>query len=46
MRDDRERLLDVLVHLYFGIDEEAVWSVVQKDLSDLKRKVERIVGPD
>ena len=28
----------------FGIDQDAVWAVVQKDLPDLKRKVERIVG--
>ncbi len=30
---------NILVHLYFGIDEEIVWSVVEKDLPGLKHEV-------
>ncbi len=34
---------NILVHDYFGIDLNEVWSVVEHDLPDLKRKVEAIV---
>ncbi len=34
---------NVLVHDYFGIDPEEVWSVVEHDLPDLKRKIEAIL---
>ena len=34
---------NVLVHDYFGIDIEVVWSVVEHDLPDLKRKIEAIL---
>jgi len=34
---------NILVHIYFGIDEEIVWSVVENDLPDLKREVENIL---
>ena len=34
---------NVLVHDYFGIDLNEVWSAVEHDLPDLKRKVEAIV---
>jgi uncharacterized protein with HEPN domain len=29
----------ILIHQYFGIDKNIVWSVVEKDLRDLKQKV-------
>ena len=32
-------LRNVLVHQYFGIDNEAVWAVVERDLPVLKQKV-------
>jgi len=32
---------NVLVHHYFGIDHEAVWAVVERDLYVLKRKVQQ-----
>jgi uncharacterized protein with HEPN domain len=35
---------NVLVHQYFGIDLEAVWEVVIRDLPELKAKVVEIVG--
>ena len=34
---------NILVHLYFGIDKEIVWSVVEHDLPDLKLEVETIL---
>jgi uncharacterized protein with HEPN domain len=30
---------NVLAHQYFGIDLEAVWEVVVRDLPELKKKV-------
>jgi uncharacterized protein with HEPN domain len=30
---------NILIHHYFGIDVEAVWSAVENDLPDLKRAV-------
>jgi len=35
---------NVLVHQYFGIDLEAVWQVVVRDLPDLKRKALDIIA--
>lgn len=35
---------NVLVHDYFGIDIEAVWSVVEQDLPSLAAAVERMVA--
>ena len=37
---------NVLAHQYFGIDHEAVWMVVERDLPDLKRKVGALLGTD
>jgi len=34
---------NILVHHYFGIDEEAVWSVVEKDIPELKFNIEAIL---
>jgi uncharacterized protein with HEPN domain len=34
---------NILVHVYFGIDKNAVWAVVEKDLPELKRQVTRIL---
>ena len=33
----------ILVHGYFEIDLDIVWAVVQKDLPELKRKLEAIL---
>lgn len=35
---------NILVHDYFGVDLEEVWSVVNQDLPDLKRKLEFLVS--
>ena len=34
---------NILVHHYFGIQLDVVWLIVERDLPDLKRKVEAIV---
>lgn len=34
---------NILVHDYFGIQLDVVWLIVERDLPDLKRKVEAIV---
>jgi uncharacterized protein with HEPN domain len=34
---------NLLVHHYFGIDEEAVWSVVEHDIPDLKLNIQAIL---
>ncbi len=34
---------NVLVHQYFGLDYEAVWAVVKRDLPVLKTKVRRVL---
>lgn len=34
---------NVLIHNYFGIDLDVVWSVVENDLPDLQRYVEAIL---
>ncbi len=33
----------VLVHDYFGVDTTLVWDVVERDLPDLKRKVNAVL---
>lgn len=33
----------ILVHDYFTVDTEVVWDVIERDLPDLKRKVEAIL---
>lgn len=43
MRDDRERLLDILIHNYFGIDLDVVWSVIEDDLPGLQLYVEALL---
>jgi uncharacterized protein with HEPN domain len=37
-------LRNVLVHEYFGIDLDVVWNVLQRDLPDLKQRVQRILA--
>jgi len=34
---------NILIHHYFGVDVEAVWSVVENDLPDLERAVDDIL---
>jgi uncharacterized protein with HEPN domain len=35
---------NLLVHQYFGIDVQAVWSVVERDIPDLKLNVQSILN--
>jgi len=37
-------LRDVLIHQYFGVDLDAVWSVVENRLPELKRSVEALLA--
>ena len=37
---------DILIHAYFGVNDERVWQVLQKDLHQLKIKVEKISWSD
>ena len=34
---------DVLIHDYMGVDVSVVWEVTQRDLPELKRKIEAIL---
>lgn len=34
---------NILVHHYFGIDTDAIWSVVEKDIPELKMNVQAIL---
>jgi uncharacterized protein with HEPN domain len=34
---------DILIHNYFGIDVDAVWNVVKKDLPKLKKEIKFIL---
>ena len=36
---------DVLIHDYMGVDLNAVWAVTQKDLPELKHKIEVMLDP-
>jgi uncharacterized protein with HEPN domain len=40
------RMRNVLVHAYFGIDRERVWSVVARDLPVLKEQIEELRGTE
>jgi uncharacterized protein with HEPN domain len=34
---------DKLIHDYFGVDTDAVWDTVEKDIPPLKRKLKNII---
>jgi uncharacterized protein with HEPN domain len=34
---------DKLIHHYFGVDYEAVWETIQKDMPELKEKIREIL---
>ena len=36
-------LRNLLVHEYFGIDEEIIWGIIDKDLPELRIKVKKIL---
>jgi len=35
-------LRNVVIHEYFGVDNQVVWNVIQHELSNLKEQMERI----
>ena len=35
---------NLFVHHYFGIDKEAVWSVVERDIPELKLNIQVILN--
>ena len=35
---------NVLVHDYLAVDLQRVWEIVEQDLPDLKKKIQRILG--
>jgi uncharacterized protein with HEPN domain len=37
---------NILVHHYFGIDLDAVWSVIERDIPELKMNIQLIMGHD
>ncbi len=34
---------DLLIHEYFGVDNKLTWSVVRKDIPELKKNIEKIL---
>jgi uncharacterized protein with HEPN domain len=40
---DMVGMRNILVHHYFGIDTDAVWSVVERDLPELKMNIQTIL---
>jgi len=40
---DMAGMRDVLIHHYFGIDYDIVWSVLQNDIPVLRHELERII---
>ena len=36
-------LRDIVIHEYFGIDEELIWDIVQNNLPELRRKVKGFI---
>ncbi len=37
-------LRNMLIHEYFGIDDKLIWSIIQKNIPDLKNKISIIVA--
>jgi len=37
------RTRDKIIHFYFGVDEEIIWDIINKDIPVLKQKLEKII---
>lgn len=37
---------NILIHMYFGIDHDIVWAVVERDLPHLKIVIDSLLGPN
>ncbi len=35
-------LRDIIIHAYFGIDEEIIWDIIKNKLPKLKEKINKI----
>ncbi len=35
---------DVLIHAYFSVDLQAIWKVIEKDLPELKKSIQRFLS--
>ncbi len=44
--NDIARTRDKLIHHYFGVDLNEVWSIVKDDLPKLKKQVKEILGAE
>lgn len=40
---DISGMRDKLIHGYFGVDIDAVWDTIQRDIPELKDNIERII---
>lgn len=40
------RMRNILIHIYFGVDYDVIWSVVEDDLPVLKAAVETILNKE
>ena len=38
------RMRNVLIHIYFGVDPDIVWEVVERDLPNLKTQIDAILA--
>lgn len=36
-------LRDILIHAYFGIDDDIVWDVVENKIPELREEIERLI---
>src|SRR3989338_3745372 len=36
-------LRDVLIHMYFGVDVDNVWNIIEKDLPVLKKNIQHVL---
>lgn len=43
---DIRNMRNVLAHVYFGVDLERVWDVVEHDLGDIERKLQALLAAE